>query len=273
MKSIYNDYGVELEITKSLELGSKVVVSKNDIECNKDRNLVLSMEAKDISNTNMEKSTPQLVAALLSHAFLKLRRNQDFNGDIEVFGLKLWGYNVSFFKANLKKDYLECLQKYEKPESNMATIWHYPKQHKMGFSLINYEERTKIIQTLYRLKNATRTDCISEYFLDENIKFDFTQVKNSLNRYSKIIEAVVAQPNNGMLAGGYFIRNINSEIENNLDLYICAKQLHELNGKFDWTTYLAFLSKQCKEIISHEEESIISASGPSYFAGLNKLSF
>lgn len=95
----------------------------------------------------------------------------------------------------------------------MATVTYYSRKnkdidefedYKDGLSLISENDRKVIIQTLYRIKNATRTDCYSKFFKDKEIKFDFDFCEKPLRLYSNIIKSVVNinKWNNSMLAGG-----------------------------------------------------------------------
>lgn len=258
LSNIYND--VETEISRPIEISTKIIASVGDIECKNDGNFYLSVEVKQANSTN--KDTPcQLVAALLSQAFFKLRRGQCFNGKIEVFGIVLEDLLVSFYKADFTKDNLECIRNKKTPTTQ--SIVYYTS----SFSLKDDKQFKIIIETLYRLKNSTRKDCISNYFIKNKIRFDFWDTDKPLDKYLKIIKAVVKNEDLGMLAGAYFLRKYIDDVskENELRIYIRCERTHVKNIQFDTDYYMSLLTiktdcEQQKQLLKLE-----SSADPSYF--------
>lgn len=256
LRNIYND--VETEISRPFEMSTKIVASTGDIECKNDGNFYLSVEVKTSENKNTDNAPYQLVTALISQAFFKLRRGQDFNGKIEVFGVVLVGLLVNFYKADFTKDNLECIRNKKTPTTKSIVMYT------SSFSLKDENSFKTIIETLYRLKNSTRKDCISNYLIENKIRFDFRDTDKPLDKYLKIIKAVVKNEDLGMLAGDYFLRKYINDVskENELRIYIRSERTHVKNVQFDTEYYMKLLTEKLEK---SSELKLEASADPSYF--------
>lgn len=157
LSSIYQEryYTVSQKIKRSLEIGPKVVISENDIECYKHRNFTLSAELKDHHNPTVKNhSDYQLVVNLLTQAYFKFRRRKIGENKIKVFGIKVWGYKVIFYKAEFDPEYLEWLQNGKLlAMGEKIQVWKWPADDELGLALIKKEDRKKCIQLLNAMRN------------------------------------------------------------------------------------------------------------------------
>ena len=161
LRSIYQNE-VSVKVARSLDIGTKVVVSENDIECYKDNTFTFSAELKDHHNQTIKKNSDyQLVVNLLTQAYFKFRRSNNY--EITVFGIKVWGYKVIFYKAVFNRYYLQCLQNGRIPlMTEKIPVWKWPANDKLGLALIKKEDRKKCIQLLDAIcNNSCSNSCPS----------------------------------------------------------------------------------------------------------------
>jgi len=141
------------QIQRTLDIQYNTVVSKCDLECILNNKFVLSIEAKDINNP--KEPELQLAAALLCQAKWKQYSNLiDQNGDIEVYGLTIVGYYVTFYKSKVTVSYLNEIKNGNIPNSEFF-IQKYPSLE--GLSLINPMQRLEIIKLLYCIKETVQS--------------------------------------------------------------------------------------------------------------------